>query len=120
MKSIMRIITLEMERNKDLGNDNLIYIGYKQCGREDVKKKTNQKCPGWCVAQCIECRPANQRVTSSIPSQGTCLVCRLGPQCRVHERQPHIDVSLPLFLLSFLSKNKLIKSFKKPQNFKYV
>ena len=25
------------------------------------------------VAQWIECQPANQRVTSSIPSQGTCL-----------------------------------------------
>ena len=27
-----------------------------------------------------ECRPANQRVASSIPSQGTCLVFRTGPQ----------------------------------------
>ena len=32
------------------------------------------------VAQWIECLPANQRVTSSIPSQGTCLGCRPGPQ----------------------------------------
>ena len=31
------------------------------------------------VAQWIECRPANQRVTGSIPIQGTCLGCRLGP-----------------------------------------
>ena len=31
------------------------------------------------VAQCIEHRPANQRVASSIPSQGTCLGCRPGP-----------------------------------------
>ena len=46
MKSIMRIITLEMERNKDLGNDNLIYIGYKQCGREDIKKKTKNALAG--------------------------------------------------------------------------
>ena len=51
------------------------------------------------VAQWIECQPANQRVASSIPSQGTCLGCRPGPQYRVHERQPHIDVSLLLFLL---------------------
>ena len=35
----------------------------------------------------------NQRITGSIPSQGTCLGCRPGPQ----ERQPHIDLS---FLLS--------------------
>ena len=32
------------------------------------------------VAQWIEFRPANQRVTSSLPSQGTCLGCGLGPQ----------------------------------------
>ena len=32
------------------------------------------------VAQWIECPPENQRVAGSIPSQGTCLGCRLGPQ----------------------------------------
>ena len=32
------------------------------------------------VAQWTECQPANQRVASSIPSQGTCLGCRPGPQ----------------------------------------
>ena len=32
------------------------------------------------VAQCIERRPANQRVAGSIPSQGTCLGCGPGPQ----------------------------------------
>ena len=32
------------------------------------------------VAQWIECWPENQRVTSSIPSQGTCLGCGSGPQ----------------------------------------
>ena len=31
-------------------------------------------------AQWIECWPANQRVIGSIPSQGTCLGCRPGPQ----------------------------------------
>ena len=49
------------------------------------------------VAQWIECGPANQRVTSWIPSQGTRLGCRPGPQDRVCERQPHIDISPPLF-----------------------
>ena len=48
-----------------------------------------------------------QRVASSIPSQGTCLGGRPGPQWGPRERQPHTDVSLPLFLPSFpLSKNK--------------
>ena len=32
------------------------------------------------VAQWIECQTANQRVAGSIPSQGTCLGCRPGPQ----------------------------------------
>ena len=39
----------------------------------------------------------------SIPSQGTCLSCRPGPWLGVHESQPHIDVSLPLFLPPFPS-----------------
>ena len=49
------------------------------------------------VAQWIECLPVNQRVVSSIPSQGTCLGCGPGPQQGVCERQSHTDVSLPLF-----------------------
>ena len=48
------------------------------------------------MAQWIECWPVNQRVSGSIPSQGTCLDCRPGPQGGALERQPHIDVSLPL------------------------
>ena len=48
------------------------------------------------VAQWIECQPANQRVASLIPSQGTCLGCRPGAHCGACERQPHSDVSLPL------------------------
>ena len=55
------------------------------------------------VAQRIECQPANQRVASSIPSQGTCLGCRPGPQLGAHERQPYVDVSLPLFITPFPS-----------------
>ena len=57
------------------------------------------------VAQWIECWPVNQGVMGYIPSQGTCLSCWPDPQLGVHERQPHIDVSLPLplFLLPFTS-----------------
>ena len=58
------------------------------------------------VAQWIELRPTNQRVTGSIPSQGTCLACGTGPQLGTHKRQPHIDVSCSLSLHSLLSKNK--------------
>ena len=60
------------------------------------------------VAQWIERGPANQRVTGFIPSQGTCLGCGPGPQLGggAHERQPHIDVSLPSSPSS-LSKNKI-------------
>ena len=48
------------------------------------------------VAQWIECRPANQRVAGSIPSQDTCLGCGPGPQWETCKRQPHIVVYLPL------------------------
>ena len=44
----------------------------------------------------------NQSVAGSIPSQGTCLGWGPDPQ-RGREGQPHIDVSLPLFLLPFPS-----------------
>ena len=56
------------------------------------------------VAQWIECYPANQRVTSLIPNQGTCLGCRPGPQWGVYEKQPHIDVSLSLPLCLKINK----------------
>ena len=55
------------------------------------------------ASQWIECWPANQRVASSIPSQGTCLGCGPGHQLGVCKRQPHTDVSLPLFLPPFPS-----------------
>ena len=64
-------------------------------------KKVTQAPAG--VAQWIECQPANQRVTGSIPSQGTCLSCGPGLRWGTCERQPHIDVFLPLFLPPFLS-----------------
>ena len=59
------------------------------------------------VAQWTEWRPANTKVTSSIPSQGTCLGCGPGPQWGVLERQPHIDVSLALSSSLPLSLNKI-------------
>ena len=46
----------------------------------------------------IECQPANLRVPSSTPSQGTCLGRGPGLQQGALERQPHTDVSVPLFL----------------------
>ena len=67
--------------------------------RKKIKKKNKALAAG--VAQWIDCGPANQRVTGSIPSQGTCLGCRPGLQMGACERQPHMDVSLPFFLLPF-------------------
>ena len=55
------------------------------------------------VAQWIECWPENQRVASSIPSQGTCQVSSGG-----HVRGNHTLMFLSLS--SPLSKNKYIKS----------
>ena len=53
------------------------------------------------VVQWTECQPVNQRVTSSIPRQGTCLGCKPGPQLGACKRQPHINVSFPFFLPPF-------------------
>ena len=43
-----------------------------------IKRQENLALAG--VAQWIEYQPVNPKVTSSIPSQGTCLGCRPGPQ----------------------------------------
>ena len=45
------------------------------------------------VAQWIECQPENQKVTDSIPSQGTCLGYSPGPRLGACEGQL-INVSL--------------------------
>ena len=61
------------------------------------------------VAQWIEHQPANQRVTSSIPSQGTRLGCGPGPLWGAwHTRGNHtlMFLSLSLSLPPTLSKNK--------------
>ena len=44
----------------------------------NIKKDQQRALAG--VAQWIEHGPADQRVASSIPSQGTCLGCGPGPQ----------------------------------------
>ena len=41
------------------------------------------------MAKWIHHWPAKQKVAGSIPSQGTCLGCRQGPQFGVCERQPN-------------------------------
>ena len=64
--------------------------------------------PDWC-SSVDWVWAANQRVTGLIPSQGTRLGCRPGPQLGVCERQPHIDVFLPLFLPPFPSFQKINK-----------
>ena len=74
------------------------------------------------MAQWIECQPVNQRVTGSIPRQDICLGCGPGPQSGACRRQPHTDVSLPLFLppslpLSLkinINKQNKIKDFLLP------
>ena len=68
------------------------------------------------VAQWIEHRPANQRVTGWIPSQGTCLGCGLGQvSSRGHARgnhplsfSPSLSPSLPLCLKKI---NKIFKIY---------
>ena len=66
------------------------------------------------VAQWVECRSVNQKVTGSIPSQDTCLGCGPGLQLGACKRQPinvsfsHTSafLSLSFSLPSPLSKNK--------------
>ena len=72
------------------------------------------------MAQWIELRPANQRVTGLIPSQGTCLGCCPGPS-RGHARGNNtlVFLSLSFSLVSLLSKNKLIKFKKKKKDYKW-
>ena len=73
------------------------------------------------VAQCIECQLMNQRATDWIFSQGTWWACGSDPQQGMHDRQPHIGVSLPLFLSSFPSlqkERKKILKIKKKSFFK--
>ena len=64
------------------------------------------------VAQGSQCWPANQRVGSSIPSQDTCSSCGPGPWWEVHKGQPHIDVSVPLFLPLSLKINLVLRKVK--------
>ena len=59
--------------------------------------------PGWCSS-------VDWAQACSIPSQGTRLGCGPGPQQQACEKQPHIDVSLPLFLLPFLSLLFILKN----------
>ena len=55
------------------------------------------------MAQWIEYQLENQKVIGSIPSHGTCLGCRPGPQQEAGKRRPHTAVSVPLFLPPFPS-----------------
>ena len=58
------------------------------------------------VTQWIECQPANQRVTGLIPSQGTHVGFRPGPQLGACEKELDVFLSLSFSLPSPLSKNK--------------
>ena len=66
------------------------------------------------VTQWVECLPANRKVRGRIPSQGTCLGCRPGPQWGGVRRNQSMYLSqnftLSLSLLSPLSK--YIKSLR--------
>ena len=63
-------------------------------------------CPGWC-GSVVECWSVNQRVTGLIPSLRHMPGLRARSSVGGSEKQPHIDVSFPLFLPPFPSlKNK--------------
>ena len=83
-KRWLRILKLpHKERTKSVSN---VYLRRKGCkrGKEEHQiwnefHKRIHRHPGWC-GQWIECWPVNQRVTSSISHQDTCLSCRPSPQ----------------------------------------
>ena len=52
----------------------------------DFVRNNNQRAVSAGVAQWIEHWPANKRVASSIPGQGTCPGCGPGPPRGEHER----------------------------------
>ena len=56
-----------------------------------VTSRSNRSPSG--AAQWTERWPVNRKVTGSIPSRGTCLGCKPGPQQGARERQP---ISIPL------------------------
>ena len=70
------------------------------------------------VAQWIERQPMNQRVTGSIPSQGTCLGCKPGLWWGMVVSGNHtlMFLSLSFSLPSPLSKNKINTIFNKIKN----
>ena len=63
------------EQSLDFSRPNFIWFG---CIHEHLRSYFLLALAG--VAQWIEHGPANQRVTGSIPSEGTCLGFRPGPQ----------------------------------------
>ena len=74
--------------------------------KQSLFKKKNLVLAG--VAQWIERQPANQKVTGSIPSQGTCLGFGPGPQYgeiqeAANRRISHPSMFLSLFLPPFPS-----------------
>ena len=69
-------------------------------------ENSKQECVPQLVCIWTEHQPANQRLAGSIPSQGTGLGCGPGPQWGPHERQPHIDISLPISLPFCLKINE--------------
>ena len=73
-------VTLKKKIGDDVYLQNLFgFVSLGQLGlAENYCKRCQTALAG--VAHWIACRPANQGVTSLIPSQGTCLGCRPGPQ----------------------------------------
>ena len=69
--------------------------------------KNTQACPWLVWLSALSTGLWTRGLLVPIHNKGTCLGCGPGPQWGNCERQPHTDVSLPLFsFLSPLSKNK--------------
>ena len=105
-----RFPVVDMEKDKQVMN---ITVDLLTVSRTDKCEPTfanpvyltiiKEKVSGWC-SSVHWAWAVNQRVSGLIPSQGTCLGCRPVSQYRVCvcERQPHVGISLPLFLFLLL------------------
>ena len=78
-RALLTQLMIKENWSKENGIDSEICGSVEELQLKDLCQKFQRRAPAG-VAQWIECRPVNQRVAGSIPSQGTCLGFRPGPQ----------------------------------------
>ena len=72
------VVGQDLSRGRVRGNHTLMFLFLPLPHSLHLSKNKQVALAG--VAQGIRCQPVNQRVTGSVPGQGTCLGCGPGPQ----------------------------------------